>query len=103
MRLLLSILAWLILGLTVDVSSASAQEPGRVYKIGWLAVGSPDFQFVAFDKFAGSNRLFYEVLREKGFVYGKNLTVEMRHAGGDLSRLRAEAAALAAAGVDVIV
>jgi putative ABC transport system substrate-binding protein len=103
MRLLLSIFAAVILGLTVDLSPASAQEPGRVYRIGWLFLGNPNIQLPAFDKFPGSNRLFYEVLRDKGFVYGKNLTVEIRDAGGDLTRLRGEADALARAGVDIII
>src|SRR5262245_39301474 len=46
MRLLLSILAGMIFGLTVAVSSASAQERGRVYKIGWLFTGRPNWPSV---------------------------------------------------------
>ena len=35
MRLLLSALAWTLM-LIADISAVSAQEPGRVYKVGWL-------------------------------------------------------------------
>ena len=41
MRSLLSALGWALLALMVDVSAASAQQPGRVYKIAWLHPGSP--------------------------------------------------------------
>ena len=39
MRSLLSALALSLLALMVDVGAASSQQPGRVYKIGWLRAG----------------------------------------------------------------
>ena len=102
MKALLSTLAGMILGLTVDVSWASAQQPGRVYKIGVLFTGSPGFVPPPIEKWAGSSAVVRDGLRDAGFVAGKNIVVEIRHGNGDTARLAAEAAALVASDVDVI-
>ena len=44
-----------------------------------------------------------DTLRDRGYVLGKNLVVEQRHARGDVAQLAAEAEALVASDVDVIV
>ena len=36
MRSLLSALAWTLLALMVDVGAATSQQPGRIYRIGFL-------------------------------------------------------------------
>src|SRR5262245_26160920 len=103
MRLLLSILGWMILGLTVDVSSASAQQPGRVYKIGWLWTGQTGLVQAPFEKWTGPLGAFRDALADNGFIVGKNLVVDIRDAQGDVSRLPALAEALVAAQPDAIV
>jgi putative ABC transport system substrate-binding protein len=99
----LSALAWMLLVLTVDVSAASAQEPGRVYTIGWLWTGTPGLAQLPMEKWEGPSGVFRDTFKDAGFVLGKNLVVEIRHAHGDVSRLAAEAEALVASNVDVIV
>ena len=84
MRLLISILGWMILGLTVDASSASSQEPGRVYRIGWLDpnwVNAPPV-------------VFRDAMRDGGYVVGKNLVIEPRYAKDDANQLASQAEAL---------
>lgn len=103
MRLLLSALAWAILSVAVNVCVASAQEPGRVYKIGFLTVGAPDWVFPPMEEWKGAIATLRDALREKGYVRGKNLVVELRHAHGEVARLTREAEALVASNVDVIV
>jgi putative ABC transport system substrate-binding protein len=103
MRLLLSALAWAILSVAVEISSASAQQPGRVYKVGWLWIGRPDREPMPAEKWTGEAAVFRDALRDSGFVLGKNLIVENRHARGDAARLDVEVEALVASGVDVIV
>ena len=46
---------------------------------------------------------FRETLKEKGYILGKNLVVDTRDARGDIGRLTADAEALVASKVDVIV
>jgi putative ABC transport system substrate-binding protein len=93
----------MIVALMVDVCAASAQQPGRIYKIGWLWIGRPGLVPVPIDKWNNEGAAFRDTLRDGGFVVGKNLVVEERHANGDAARLAAEAEALVASGVDVIV
>jgi putative ABC transport system substrate-binding protein len=88
-----------LLGLAADVSAASAQEPGRVYKIAWLGPGDPP----PFEKWTGMGGAFRDALRDRGFAVGKNLIVDLRTAQGDLSRLPALADALVATQPDVLV
>jgi putative ABC transport system substrate-binding protein len=98
-----SALAAFLLALGASIGSASAQQPDRVYKIGWLDLGRPGMVFHPFDKWSGSSAAFPTTLREKGFISGKNLVIEWRQADGDVTKLRAQADALVATGPDVIV
>src|SRR5262249_2735249 len=86
-----------------SVTSLSAQQEGRVYRIGWLTLGSPSFSYPPLEDWTGPSGAFRDTLRDKGFVGGKNVLVEARHAAGDIARLPVAAASLVAAGVDVIV
>jgi putative ABC transport system substrate-binding protein len=102
MRSLLLALAWTLLASMVDICDASAQQSGRVYKIGCLflsGAGVPDHM----DKWIEAGGAFRDVLRDNGFVLGKNLVADIRKGNGDLSRLDAEAESLIAAKVDLIV
>jgi len=74
--------------------SAEAQQPAKVSRIGFLAVG-------------GGDRLGFEAfrqgLREVGYVEGKNVIIEPRWAEGRSERLPELAAELVRLKVDVIV
>jgi ABC-type uncharacterized transport system substrate-binding protein len=77
-------------------SSAEAQQPTKVARIGFLSASSPE---------ALSSRIeaFRQGLRELGYVEGKNIVIEWRSAEGKLDRLPALAAELVRLKVDIIV
>ena len=77
-------------------SSAEAQQPTKVPRIGYLTGVSLS---------ANSARIeaFRQGLRELGYVEGKNIVIEWRSAEGKLDRLPALAAELVRLKVDVIV
>ena len=60
-------------------SSASAQQPAKVPRIGYLAGASPSA--IAF-----RTEAFRQGLRELGYVEGKNITIEYRYAEGNFRR-----------------
>jgi putative ABC transport system substrate-binding protein len=77
-------------------SSAEAQQPTKIPRIGYLALGSPSgnpFRIEA----------FRQGLRELGYVEGKNIIIEYRYAEGKFDRHPALAAELVRLKVDVIV
>lgn len=88
----------LVGALAIAVSApfaASAQRPGRTYRIGILAptVAGPS---------DGPSRLV-SALQDAGYVAGRNLVVERRYADGKLERLPALARELATLEPDAIV
>ena len=85
MRSLLSAVAGTFFALMVDVSTAAAQQPGRVYKIGWLWAGVPGVAPVPYEQFGGNGGIFRDTLRDRGYVSGRNLVVDVREAQGDVS------------------
>jgi len=80
-------------GLLAAPLAAEAQQPGRVYRIGWLtpAVG------------AGPSPAFREAMRALGYVEGQAVAFESRSAEDDLGRLPRLASELVHSKVDVIV
>jgi ABC-type uncharacterized transport system substrate-binding protein len=76
--------------------SASAQQPKKIPRIGFLAAVSHSANSVRFEAFR-------QGLRELGYVEGKNIFIEWRYAEGKLDRLPALAAELVRLKVDVIV
>ena len=76
---------------------AAAQPPGRLVRIGHLALTSPTPQTAPI--WDG----FVQQLRAVGWVEGRNLVFERRHAGGRSERLADLAAELVRLKVDVIV
>jgi putative tryptophan/tyrosine transport system substrate-binding protein len=77
-------------------SSAEAQQPTKVPRIGYL--GS-----LSRSAFVSRIEAFQEGLRELGYVEGKNIVIEWRFAEGKLDRLPALAAELVDLKIDIIV
>lgn len=76
--------------------AAETQPAGRVYRIGFLAGGSPGPS-------APNVEQFLQGLRELGYTEGQNLAIEYRWAEGKLDRLPELAADLVRLKVDLIV
>ena len=71
--------------LTAIVQPTQAEQPGKVYRIGYLSSHAPErFRIDA----------FRQRLREAGWAEGQNLIIEYRSADGKLGRLPALAAEL---------
>ncbi len=79
-----------------NVSVAQAQQAGKVPRIGNLRGASPSADLAR-------TEAFRQGLRELGYVEGKNIVIEYRHAEGKRDRLRELAAELVRVEVDVIV
>jgi putative tryptophan/tyrosine transport system substrate-binding protein len=75
---------------------ADAQQPAKVPRIGFLITSSPSAMAPRMDAFR-------QGLRELGYVEGKTILIEQRHAEGKLDRLPELAAELVRLNVDVIV
>ena len=87
----------LIAALLVALSaSAQAQQPTKIPRIGFLITSSPSVIAPRMDA-------FQQGLRELGYVEGKNIVIERRHAEGKLDRLPALAAELVRLNVEAIV
>ena len=74
---------------------AQAQQQAKVAKIGWLGIGSASS--------VSRYEEFRRILRELGYVEGKNIAFEFRSADNKLDRLPALADELVRLKVDVIV
>jgi len=83
-------------GLLAVPFAARAQQPGKVYRLGYLS--QPTRESVE-----RALRSFLRALRELGWVEGENLVIEYRWAEGNAERLPALAADLVRLKVDVIV
>lgn len=95
-RLRLRLLPALLLVLLVTGSAAHGQPAaGKTYRIGFLGTTSPKSHGAFLDAFR-------QGLRERGYVEGKNLTIEYRWAENDYARLPALAAELVRLKVDLI-
>jgi putative ABC transport system substrate-binding protein len=75
---------------------AARAQQGGLRRVGWLTAGSPASHARLLEAFRGG-------MRERGWVEGKNLALELRWAEGRLERLPALAAELVALNPDVIV
>src|SRR5437016_1556080 len=74
---------------------ANAQQPAKVAKIGWLGSRPPVP--------GGGIELFQRDFRKLGYVEGKNIAFEYRHADNKLDRLPALADELVRLKVDVLI
>ena len=77
-------------------ATAEAQDPGKVYRIGFLNAGSAS-------SVSGRIAAFRGELTKLGYVDGKNLFIEARYGEGKTDRMPALAAELVQLKVDVIV
>lgn len=73
-----------------------AQTPQKVFRIGALETSPIAYRGRVY-------AALYEELRRRGYEEGRNLVVERRDAGGEVERLPARAAELAALRLDVII
>jgi ABC-type uncharacterized transport system substrate-binding protein len=73
-----------------------AQQPKKIPRIGVLAQSSAYF-------FSTQHEAFRQALRELGYMEGKNIVIEYRHAEGKLDRLPGLAGELVRLKVDLIV
>jgi putative ABC transport system substrate-binding protein len=87
-----------VLAASVASSLARAQGTAKVYRIGVLLTTSRTFPATAH-----LVRAFYDGMRERGYVEGRNLLIEWRGAEGNLQRLPVLAAELVALNPDILV
>jgi len=80
-------------GLLVAPLAAEAQRTGKVYRIGFLRGGQPPESYLD---------AFQQGLRERGYVYGQNVVVELRATDGTVDQLPQLAEELVRLKVDVI-
>jgi putative ABC transport system substrate-binding protein len=74
--------------------AVEAQQPGKVFRVGVIAFGSPET--------ASFIPPFRQRLNELGYIEGQNIVLEVRHARGKKELLSALAAELVGLGVDAI-
>ena len=76
--------------------SFSQQTPAKIFRIGFLQLGSASLSKSRFDAFRAG-------LADRGYVEGKNLVIESRWADGKMERVPELAAELVRLKVDVLV
>jgi putative ABC transport system substrate-binding protein len=77
--------------------AARAQQPARrVYRVGWLSIGSREQTLYGI-------KAFEEGLRSLSYRVGENVVIEYRFANTEMERLPGLAADLVRLGVDIIV
>jgi putative ABC transport system substrate-binding protein len=77
-------------------SSVDAQQPGKIFRIGYLSANSRAAM-------ATRTEAFQQGLRELGYVEGKNIVIEYRYAEGKPDRLPTLVAELVRLNLDIIV
>jgi putative ABC transport system substrate-binding protein len=83
-------------GLLAAPLAAEAQKPGKVYRIGWLAITAPTSA-------PRPSESFLQGLRDHGFAEGQNVIIERRYSEGREDRHAAFVAELVQMKVDLIV
>ena len=86
----------LALALVFAALAAEGQQVAKIYRLGYLSIGSASEAPNRFD-------LFRQGLRELGYFEGQNVAFEIRYADGKPERLPDLAAELIRLKVDVIV
>jgi putative tryptophan/tyrosine transport system substrate-binding protein len=80
-----------------------AQQPGRVFRVGWFFSSTPLDQMAGPDPIIPVGRVFVHGLRSLGYVEGQNLVLERRSAEGKFERIPEIAAELVSRNPDVII
>jgi putative tryptophan/tyrosine transport system substrate-binding protein len=93
----------LTIGLLAAPLAGQAQQPGKVYRIAFLAVASALSTLAGPEPSHPGFRAFVQDLRKFGYVEGQNLVIERRSAEGRFERLPDLAAELVRLKMDVIV
>jgi len=93
----IGLISSLVLGLLAGPLPAEAQQPGKVYRIGFLTPGSP---VRGFKRWLAA---FRQGLKKLGYVEGKNILIQERYASGRREKLPELAAELVRLKPDVIV
>src|SRR5215471_18782903 len=93
----------LTLSLLVVPHAAEAQQPMKVYRIGWLNVGFPDDTSSKSDQARPDLDGLRQGLRALGYVEGQNFVIEARFAEGKVERLSDLATGLVRRQMDVII
>jgi putative ABC transport system substrate-binding protein len=88
--------AFLFVAIASLAPCAHAQSPTKLRRVGWLMAGSPKSHGRLLESFRDG-------MRERGWVEGRNMTLELRWAEGKLERLPALAAELVRLKPEVIV
>jgi putative ABC transport system substrate-binding protein len=99
----LTALATLALALAAPLSVEAQQLVTKVYRIAYLAAGSPLSTLTGPEPSHSGFRAFVQDLRKFGYVEGQNLVIERRSAEGRSERLPDLAAELVRLNLDVIV
>jgi putative ABC transport system substrate-binding protein len=92
-----------LVSLMAATGTVLAQQADRVYRVVSLLPGRPGWVVPPPEKWTGPPGAYRDFLRDKGFVVGKNLVLEVRHADGDASRLPTVATSVVASKPDAIV
>ena len=92
-KILIGLLATLLLA---TVSTTDAQQPKKIYKIGYLSAFDPARE-------SARSEAIRQALRERGYIKGQNIAIEYRYAEGKLDRFSELAAELVRLKVDIIV
>ena len=79
-----------------------AQQPGRIYRIGFFGGALPSSSEASNVMDVGYPA-FRDEMRKRGFIDGRNLVIEFRSTRQEIGRLHAEAAELVRSNVDLIV
>jgi putative ABC transport system substrate-binding protein len=95
-RTFISLLGGTAAGSAIGLRAARAQQPGKVWRVGYLGLSSTTVQAVRMDALRAG-------LRDLGYTTGKNLVIEERWADSRYDQLAGLAANLVRANVDVIV
>jgi len=90
-------------GLLAAPRAAGAQQAGRVYRVGFIAVGTPVSELAGPEPLNPSFRALVQRLRALGYVEGQNLLLERRSAEGRSERFGDIVAELVRLKADVIV
>ena len=91
-----SILFWLLITVMLTVPAVEAQQPGKIFRIGFLDGGTATGNAVVVEAFK-------QAMSQLGWIDGKNVTIEYRFAEQRRERVPKLAAELVGLKVDLIV